>query len=84
MYLAGEWQARKFAEAQEGEVKIESEMVLATTNTSNGAAPDLSPSAFAWVQNLIALISQHLNSVEKRQLLTWHGVSPRHPAAFYN
>ena len=72
VYLAGERQARKFAEAQVGDVQIESEMVLATTSMSDGAAHDLSPSAFAWIQNLIALISQHLNSLEKRQLLTWH------------
>ena len=72
VHLAAERQARNFASAQMGDVDIGFDMVQATASSSDGAAQHLSPAAFTWVRNLVALLSQHLASLEKMQPLTWH------------
>ena len=63
--------ARNFVSVQMGDVDIGFERVQATASSSDGAAQHLSPAAFARERNLFALLSQHLASLEKRQLLTW-------------
>ena len=69
--LAAERQARSFAKDQMGDVEVGSEMVQ-VVGSDDHQVRCFKPAALAWVKNPIALIVQHLSSLQKRNLLTWH------------
>ena len=70
-YLSSERQLILHATERMGGVELGSEMVQVATNEEDGAW-QWWKAAFAWVKNPITLLLQHLDSLHKRQLLSWH------------
>ena len=70
-YLSSERQLILHATERMGGVELGSEMVQVATNEEDGAW-QWRKAAFAWVKNPITLLLQHLDSLHRCQLLSWH------------
>ena len=62
-----------------GDVEVAGEMVQAIIHEEDGSRT-FRPAPFAWVRNPQALVEQHLSSLLRQNLLTWHSCGAGGPA----
>ena len=79
VHIASERRTRNARQEKMGDVEVAGEMVQAIIHEEDGSRT-FRPAPFAWVRNPHVLVEQHLSSLLRQNLLTWHSRGAGGPA----